>query len=285
MDILFSDENDVEYTAEDIKESLLEVGADDCETLFIHSDVMFGKPANGFNRKKYLNTLYEVIMSLGVKWIIVPSFTYSYPNGETYDVVKSRTTMGAFNEYIRKLDNRFRTYDPILSLSVPNELRYMFEEISDNSLGKGSGLDIIHNMDNVKFLFLGAEMAECFTYVHYVEKNLEVPYRFDMKFEGTIIYPDGTERQSSQSIHTQCFGVKLPEKYVYFEEEMFNKGFLKKKKLGDKYIATISEEDAYREIKSHIENDIYYFVDGKFTSEDLIHKYTYSKENGKITHC
>ncbi len=95
--------------------------------------------------------------------------------------------------------------------------------MSNHSLGEGSALDILHHMDSVKFLFFGAEMADCFTYVHYVEKIMEVPYRFDMPFEGNIIYPDGIKLHRKQYIHTQCTGVKLPSKYDYFEKEMKEK--------------------------------------------------------------
>ena len=128
-------------------------------------------------------------------------------------------------------------------------------------------------------------MAECFTYVHYVEKMMNVPYRFDMPFEGDIYYPDGTKLHRRQTIHTQCAGVKLPEKYDYFEQEMEQRGILKKKYLSDKYIACISEKDAYNEIAAHIEKDINYFLEKPFQQTDLIHEYTFSTENGRITHC
>lgn len=285
MDKLFYDSDNKLFTVDDIREALVSVGANECETLFIHSDVMFGRPAEGFKKRTYLETLYEVITEIGVKNIVVPSFTYSFCNSEDYDIQNSKTSMGAFNEYIRKQDGRFRTEDPLLSVSVPENIAYLFEHVSNHSLGEGSGLDIIHHMDNVKFLFFGAEMADCFTYVHYVEKMMDVPYRFDMPFEGNVIYSDGRCEHRKQIIHTQCYGVKLPNKYAYFENEMEGRGYLKKIRFGDKYIACLSEKDAYREIKAKIENNINYFLAAPYKEEDLIHKYTYSTANGRITHC
>ena len=204
---------------------------------------------------------------------------------EDYDMVNSKTSMGAFNEYVRKITGRYRTDDPLLSVSIPEELVSAFSHISDHSLGAGSAFDIVHHMDHVKFLFFGAEMSDCFTYVHYVEKMMDVPYRFDMSFDGKVIYPNGEIKNKWQIIHTQCYGVMLPPKYDYFEQEMEEKGFLKKKQVGDKYIACLSEKDAYREIKSHIEKDINYYLAVPFKESDLIHQYTYSTENGRITHC
>ena len=285
MEKIFYDEDNKLYTSQEIKQILVNIGASDCETLFIHSDVMFGRPAEGFKKKEYLQTLYDIIADIGVRNVVVPTFTYSFPNNEDYDIQNSRTSMGAFNEYVRRLPNRYRTEDPLLSLSVPSSLEPLFDHVSNHSLGIGSGLDIIHHMDNVKFLFLGAEMGDCFTYVHYVEKIMEVPYRFDMQFEGNVIYPDGEVKKRAQTIHTQCYGAKLPVKYDYFEQEMEDKGFLKKVKIGDKYIGCLSETDAYREIVSHINSDINYYLQEPFKQNELIDRYTYNTENGRITHC
>lgn len=269
----------------DITNALQGVGADQCETLFIHSDIMFGRLVSGLKRKELLEYLFLALNKLSIKNLIVPTFTYSFCNQENYDIKNSKTTMGAFNEYMRKLEGRYRTDDPLLSVSVPLDLKNKFDHVSEHSLGNGSALDIIHQMDDVKFLFFGAEMADCFTYVHYVEKMMDVPYRFDMAFEGNVIYPDGRTVHRHQSIHTQCYGVKLPPKYCYFEDEMEEKGYLKKKRIADKYIACLSENDAYREIQQHIEKDINYYLEVPFKEEDLIHQYTYSTENGRITHC
>ena len=42
MKTLFVDNNGIEYSEDDIYKSLLAVGADDCEILFLHSDIKFG---------------------------------------------------------------------------------------------------------------------------------------------------------------------------------------------------------------------------------------------------
>ncbi len=285
MNELFIDADGNIYTLEDVKKALLGIGADDCETLFIHSDIMFGAPAVGFKRKEYLNILYCTIKELGIKNLIVPTFTYSFCNHEDFDVLHSRTSMGAFNEYIRKMDGRYRSLDPLLSVSVPKELQAQFENLSDHSLGEKSGLDILHHMDGVKFLFFGVDMAECFTYVHYVEKMMDVPYRFDLPFEGNVIDYNGKLIKKRQYIHTQCMGVKLPERYGYFETFLLDKGFLKHRRLGNKYISCLSEKDAYREIRDQIYEDKYYFLEQPYEDKDLIHKYTYDYTTSRITHC
>ena len=285
MDTLFFDDSERAYNAADVLDSLRAIGANDCETLFIHSDIMFGMAPSDFNKKEYLKILYDIIKSLNVENIIVPTFTYSFCNHETYDVRKSRTSMGSLAEYIRKQDGRYRTMDPLLSLSVPEKMKDKFSSVSDHSLGKGSGLDILHSLNSVKFLFLGAKQGECFTYVHYVEKMLEVPYRYDQKFTGTVIDYNGNTEERTQYIHTHCYGVKIPENYNYFEEELIRMGKVKKQKLGNSFVSSLSEKDAYEQITDRILKEPYYFVDGSYTESDLIHRYGFGENGERITHC
>ena len=285
MTNLFIDVSGNVFSDDDFRRALMEVGADHCDTLFVHSDIVFGKLAGSLRRSEILECLYGVILEMKVKNIIFPTFTFSFCNNEDYNIDSSKSSMGALSEYVRKLGGRYRTDDPLLSVSVPDNLHSMFSRISAHSLGEGSALDLLHKMDDVKFLFFGAVMAECFTYVHYVEKMLDVPYRFDMPFEGKIIYPDGRTVIKRQFIHTQCGGVRLPSRYDYFEAMLEGKGMLKKRRVGNRYLACLSEQDAYRMIVESIRKDVNYFLEAPFKMEDLTHRYTYSTENGRITHC
>lgn len=287
MQPLFTDNDGLEYTEDDVFKSLLEVGADDCETIFLHSDIMLGTPAKGFRRREYIAALYSAIVRLGVKNLIVPTFTYSFCNNEVYDVNNSPTSMGALNEFIRKLPNRYRTLDPILSLSVPYELKSFFKvDVKPGgggySLGKNSGLDKIHEMDDVKFLFLGARLYDCFTYLHYVECMRNVPYRFNMPFSGKFIDEEGNTFETTQYIHTACTGVSLRED-ERFENYLTDNGFLKKVKLGNSFVSAISEKDAFREINDALSRDIFYFLNEPPTKME--HKYTYNPAIKRITHC
>ncbi len=289
MQTLFLDNDGVGYNEDDIYKSLLAVGAGDCETLFLHSDIMLGIPAKGFRRREYVSTLYNAIDRLGVKNLIVPTFTYSFCNGEDYDVLNSPTSMGALNEFIRKLPDRYRTLDPLLSLSVPNNLKSQFIINLDKtnngggySLGEDSGLDKLHKMGGVKFLFLGARLYDCFTYLHYVECMRDIPYRFNMPFTGKIIDEDGKFFYTTQYIHTACTGVSLRED-ERFENYLTEKGFLRKVRLGNSFVSTISETDAYREINNALSQDIYYFLNEP--PMQMEHKYTYDSSKGRITHC
>ena len=193
-----------------IADSLHEVGADDCDILFVHTEVAFGIPNKTLGRKGYLEALYDILRELSVGTLIFPAFTYSFCNGEDYDVRNSRTSMGALIEHIRKKPEAKRSLDPLLSLVAVGERTDLVEgPPGENALGPGSGFDRLHQAGGVKFLFFGADFDEYFTYVHHIEKVLEVPYRYDQPFSGRIIDYDGNSMYHTHFIHTKCGGYTL----------------------------------------------------------------------------
>ncbi|MDP1510653.1 AAC(3) family N-acetyltransferase [Paenibacillus ottowii] len=281
---LFKDHNEVWYTGEDILNKLKEVGAHECDVLFVHTDVAFGIINPGLKRKQYLGCLYEILQELNVGTLVFPAFTFSFCNKEIYDVKNSRTFMGALNEYIRNQPGVVRSIDPILSMISAGDKANLFDHIGKNSLGINSAYDILHQQENVKFLFFGAEIGECFTYIHYVEDIMRVPYRFDMSFSGAIIDEEGNRFEDEYKLYAGCAGVK-PACSYYFEDYLLENGLLQKTHMGNKPITCISEKDAYREIRKKIENDIHYFLEQPFTAEDLVHEYTKGKNGERIISC
>ena len=87
---LFYDADGKLYTDFDVRNALREIGACDCNVLFVHSDIMFGSLVKGLKRKDYLQCLYDCIASNNVNHVIVPTFTYSFCNSEDFDVINSR---------------------------------------------------------------------------------------------------------------------------------------------------------------------------------------------------
>lgn len=281
---VFKDINNKWYTEAEITEGLRSIEADKCDILFVHTDVAFGMPNTTLKRKQYLDALYDSLLALNVGTLIFPSFTYSFCNNENYDVRNSKTSMGALIEHIRKKDGVKRSLDPLLSMIAVGKNENIVEgDVGNHSLGKNSVFNRLHNSDNVKFLFFGADFAEYFTYVHYVEKMLEVPYRFDKAFSGKIIDYDGNEYEDIHYIHTQCGGVKL-KNYQKMKEELIADNKLKTAKMGNSEIAAISEADAYNAIYNRISKNINSFVE-PFTEKDLTHEYTFGKNGERVTHC
>ena len=281
---LFCDSFNNWTTVDDLVEKMKHVGAHDCNVLFIHTDIMFGRINPELSRTQYLEAIYQALLSLNVDTIVMPSFTFSFCNHEIYDVNKSKTHMGVLNESIRKQPNVERSTDPILSMIATGKDMSILRNLGCHSLGKDSAYDKLHHTPDVKFLFLGAEISECFTYIHYMEKILGVPYRFDMPFIGTIVDAAGNSYEDTFYLYAGCKGVK-PACSYYFRDYLIEKGYLSVSCLGDKPLTCISEIDAYREIKNKLEADVCYFLEQPFTEADLEHVYTKGLNGRRITSC
>lgn len=266
-------------------ESLKEIGALDCEVLVVQTGVMFGTPNLQLPRREFLGRLYEVLTELNVDTLVVPTFTFSFCNHEVFDVRKSKTYMGALAEYIRTRPNARRSLDPLLSMSVIGKQVHILDgDLGKNSLGAGSAYDRLHHISDVKFLCFGSDFGEYFTYIHYVEKMLEVPYRYDQEFHGTIIDLDGKAYEDTHYIHTACGGV-IPSSFPYFKELLVQKGLMQTARLGDSEAVCISEKDVYSETVRQIQDNIYYFLKKPFTHEDLTREYQYGRHGERVTHC
>ena len=158
---VFKDINNNWYTEADIIEGLKSIEADKCDILFVHTEVAFGMPNVDLKRKQYLDVLYDSLLALNVGTLIFPSFTYSFCNNENYDVRNSKTSMGALIEHIRKKDGVKRSLDPLLSMIAMGKNENIVEgDVGNHSLGKNSVFNRLHNCDNVKFLFFGADFAK-----------------------------------------------------------------------------------------------------------------------------
>lgn len=171
--------------------------------------------------------------------------------------------MGALNEYVRKTGKGVRSIDPLLSVYIIGEETSLAENLSHASIGIGSNYDKLHHCGkNVKFLFLGADMRECFTYVHYIEAILGSPYRYNREFTGTII--DGeqtfTDTYTLFSLYANC---KLNTTPVVYNT-MLERKQLSIAPLGDTSIISLNEQDAYHTICDLLENDPYCLTDGNF---------------------
>lgn len=272
-------------TAEDIFETLKKIGVQECEVLFIQMDIVFGRLNRDVRRKELLQILSDVFLELRIPTILLPTFTFSFPNNQIYDVIKSKTSMGVLIEYMRKLPQvSYRTLDPLLSLAILGKGAEFFYNLPNNSLGKGSAFDRIHQMKNVKFLMFGGEFGESFTYVHHVEKILDVPYRYDQTFTGLVRGYDGVTREETWTMHTACAGIQ-PRNFYYFEQYLIQKGYMKKASLGDGKVVCISETDVYRETADMLAKNPYYFLEQPYTNKDLVHEYKYGKNGELVTHC
>jgi aminoglycoside 3-N-acetyltransferase len=257
---LFFDRNGQPITNTDILRVLENLHAHECELLYIHSSLSFGLPNTELKRPEILKCLFEIFLELRIPTICMPTFTFSFCNGNNFDPISSRSKMGALNEFFRVQQDVMRSTDPLMSVALLGKDTKLISEIGNESVGKDSNFDLIRQRKNAKFLFIGTKIGDCFTYMHYLEWLYKVDYRYNRSFKG-IVSENGNEISKEYLLFVRYKGVSPNKGSYVYEQEMYNTGLAKQEMLGDSSISIVDEPLAADFYKSFLEKDPYYFVD------------------------
>jgi aminoglycoside 3-N-acetyltransferase len=269
---LFKTAQGIPVTSDNLRAALDRIRAHDCKILYMHTGLSFGLPNPELNRAQLLDTIYQAVRSLGVPTLCVPTFTFSFCNGEDYDSARSKSRMGAINEYIRQRPEAIRSVDPLMSVVVVGEDREIAENLGHESTGANSTFDKLSRRQGVKFLFLGVGVGDCFTYMHYLEWVANVPYRYNREFTGKITHK-GKSYEDTYILFVRYNNVKPNTASYTYERLLEERGVLRVTPLGDSSIRCMGEQDARAVYLELLQNDPNYFIVNPFHPEHADHTF------------
>lgn len=257
---LFLSQNGSWVTNRSLLETLLSIGADQCETLYIHTSLSYGMPNPNIKKKELLGELLHVIKCLNVRTVCMPTFTFSFCNGKEYNPVESVSRMGVLNEFFRKQEGVIRSMDPLMSVALMGEDTDLVKGIGHSSCGSCSTFDKLRHRENVKFLFLGPKIGDCMTYMHYLEWLYSVDYRYERIFRGKIA-EGRKEYEDEYALFVRYNGVVPNTASYIYEQRMYDSGIALTTVCGDGHISIVGEKEASREYLKCLNENPYFFVD------------------------
>ena len=147
---------------------------------------------NNEDRFSNLNIILNQIQSNGGN-VAIPVYSYSYTKKEVYDILNTPTTLGEVGEYLRKNNKTKRTIDANFSyLLFGNDFKNRNFLVSDySSFGEGSLIEEVFDKDG--YLAVIGGVLEYLTEIHFLEKKLNINYRFDKVFSGVTIDKSGNK--------------------------------------------------------------------------------------------
>ena len=191
------------YTKEDLIEALGRLPIESGDVLFLHSNIgYFGRPENVSSTSELCELFFYALMDrLGPNGtIVVPTFTYSYPRQEVFDIAAPVPNMGVFSDWIRAHNESRRSSDASYSVAaIGARATALTQGVPINSFGKGSFFD---RFDDVNGVICNLNFDAGSTYLHYLERELEVPYRFDKTFEGMSLV-EGKLQKGKSTIYVR----------------------------------------------------------------------------------
>ena len=257
---LFLTKNGQWVTNKSMLETLLSIGADKCDVLYIHTALSFGQPNPQLKKSAMLGELLNVIKALGVKTVCMPTFTFSFCNGLDYNPATSASRMGVLNEFFRKQEGVIHSADPLMSVALMGEDKDLVTGVGHMSCGENSTFDKLRHRDNVKFLFLGPKIGDCLTYMHYMEWLYTVDYRYNRVFRGNVTIGDKTTVEE-YALFVRYKSV-IPNAASYdYEQKMYDNGTAFIAPCGDGTISIVDEKNASVEYKKCLDENPYFFVD------------------------
>lgn len=246
---------EIHYNQKTIKDALQKIGVNKGDTIFSHSNVgFFGRPEGAFNERNIFNTIknaiFEVIGDSGT--LIVPTFTYSFCNNKLFDIENSKSNCGFFAEMVRKSPDSYRSCDPLISVAAIGKLaKYFTQNAPENSYGDDSFFDRFFN-SNGKICNFNFDAGS--TFVHYVERKLKVPYRFDKTFNGEI--KEGNKLKNKQAtIFVRHLKDGTEARFEAFDSLASDKKLYKKEKVGRGFIGCIESKAVMDLISETISNN------------------------------
>lgn len=174
------------------------------DTIFLHSDAIVVAQFPDQGNKRGIHNFIDAMQDyLGVNGtLILPTFTYSFTKGETFDVHHTPSRVGLITEEFRTRPEVLRSPDPIFSVSVSGKNQERYGKCdSYECFGRGSIFEMLHR-DSAWIMGMGCSLNSA-TLTHYVEKCVGVDYRFEKKFTGQRIPADGKTENHEVSYYVR----------------------------------------------------------------------------------
>ena len=242
-----------DYGFEDISAALKRVGVQRGDTLFTHGNVgFFGRAENAVTKEQmyelFKKAIFQVVGTKGT-WAM-PTFSYSFFRRQTYDKETAPAQMGILSEMLRRDPKSLRSDDPNFSIAAVGENAIGLTENSPvHSFGPDSFWDRFLTLDG-KICNFNFDSGS--TFIHYVEKRLSVPYRYDKAFKGTRV-ENGSEKMDMfyHFVH-DLDKPELAADFRAFDAKAKQSGRAKIANLGRGQIVVISARDTFDLIKKEL---------------------------------
>ncbi|WP_139453511.1 AAC(3) family N-acetyltransferase [Campylobacter armoricus] len=233
------------YTQDDLIKALYDLGIKNGDIVCAHSEIFnFGIPLLSINEflSALIESLFEVIGKDGT--LLMPTFTYSFCNNEVYDKVKSKTAVGALNDFFRKQEGVKRTNDPIFSFAIKGAREELFlNKDCDSCFGNDCTYEIL-TYNNGKILNFGNK--ECYTFVHYPEESCKISYRYNKIFKGLIIDENNNQYEKQINFFVRHQGVVTSDEKI--TQFLKLKDYYNEIKFGNTSLALIEARKFYDDL-------------------------------------
>lgn len=248
------------YDFSELKETMHSLGIGVGDKLYVASDVtllLCSTYKQGMKTKEqmdeYLHKLVSAFQQVVGKsgTLLFPVFTWDFCRGKGFDVCRTLGEVGSLNNWI--LLNRqdfLRTRHPMYSFMVWGEDAPLLAALDNtDAWGQDSPFAYLHHHGG-KMLLFNVSLQRGFTFLHYVEESVKVPYRYMKSFCGK--YKDGRGRDFERIYTMYVRDLDIVSEEYLPEEFLQSAGVMKSEQWGDIIIKNIGLHDAYDVVANNL---------------------------------
>ena len=244
-----------DYAKADIKAALDRLPLERGDVVFCHSNLgFFGRGELIGKSDELCEMFFDCIMErIGPNGTLcVPTFTYSFSKPEPevfYPAETPAPKMGMLAEWVRTNPYADRSDDPCYSVAVVGDQRdKILDSLAENSFDAVASFFARLRYWDGKVLNLNFDAGS--TFVHWVERELYVPYRFDKTFVGACksvshALDHYIEWKVRSTIFVRYLDDALEAEFTAFDRLARERGMFKTESLGRGEMGVISAADTY----------------------------------------
>lgn len=251
------------YTRQDVYNALQEIGLKKGDIVFSHSNIGYlGIPQGGCNVENAFNTILHAFLDvIGPEGtLIVPTYTYSFSQNKPFNPDQTPSDCGVFTEMLRKYPNVFRSEDPNVSVAALGKRAVeMTRDAPQNTYGDNS---FFHRFYKAKGIICNINFDAGSNFVHYVERVLQVPYRFDKTFNG-ILQKNGEEIKASSTIWVRYLVPGTHPQFEKYNKLAVEKNLFKVANVGRGMFGAISTSDSFNLVKETLTYRPWFLTDAE----------------------
>ena len=207
---------------EDFKQGLSDLGITKGDIVYVGSDitqllVVLRKKEDRKSREEQNEFLHAMIDALQEQvgeegTLLFPVYTWSFCKGKPYDVSKTLGTVGVLNNWVLKNRTDFRrTAHPLYSFMVwGKDAEMLLAMDNQEAWGKDSPFEYFKEQ-HAKLFLLNVTLQRAFTFMHYVEQSVEVPYRYHKYFLGNYTDAKGHTTARCYSMYVRDLDIETEE--------------------------------------------------------------------------
>ena len=172
--------------------------------------------------------------------------------------------MGAFSEWVRKQPGAIRSLDPCFSIvALGGAAHELTRDMPQNSFGEES---FFHRLFKRNGMILNINLNSGSTFIHFVERCLKVPYRFDKTFLGVINHEG--EKAVKSTIWVRDLSDPVTEAdFSKFHRLAVSAGLNSRLSIGRGSVNLIRSRDTYDLIEDEIRSDSLFLTKGMIKNE------------------